>query len=120
MVDDDRLTVAMHALAAMRFYEPILPGDHVPFQAVAAAMSHAQGNGDHASMASYRPLVQDRMSRLHEMYRLAGVNRGLILAADQAIQIVMLAISDDCNLEKAESHRQAAHDACTGIGLSLV
>lgn len=120
-MDADRLTVAMHALACMRFYTPIFPGDHVPFRAVAAAMAHGQGHDKVGEMVSYREAIQERMDRCHQMYEASGsAGVGMVLAADQTIQLVMLAISDDCQLDKAESHRRCANDACTGIGLSLL
>lgn len=119
-VDDNRLTVAMDALALMRYYEPLFPHDHVPFHAIAAAMAYAQDNGEFEAMASWREQIQERMTRLATIIELTGVTRGLLVAAERAIQCTMLAVSDDNQPDKAQTFVAAAREAGTGVGLPLL
>lgn len=118
-MDADRMTVGFHALAALRFYQPVFPSDYEPFRAVAAAMAYAQ-NPDDALLTAHHDAIQERMDRLHTIVELTGVTRGLLVAAVDAMQLVMLTVSVDCAVDKALALHQSAKDACTGIGIDLL
>lgn len=118
-----RETCAISALAAMKFYEPLFPGDHLPFQAIAAAIAVHNGERPVDTLYSLRKEVEKRRNDLQEIVGDYRLTRGYLVASLHAMTIVAICITEQTpgvtDVDDVESIRRQAVDMTTGVVLSL-
>lgn len=114
---------AITALAAMKFYEPLFPGDAVPFRAIAAAIAVHNGERHPDTLYTLRKEIESRRSDLMVIVMDRHLTRGYLVAALHAMTIVAVTIADKIpdqgDVDDVERIRRRAVDMTTGVTLSL-